>query len=138
MIIESDTSDKADNKDESPDVTDSEDEVEKDIPLDVANEISYKRSLNNTSCLYPEKGPVVRSNKILNLAPAEGQRPTSIFYQDHWKTLAFPTLFPDGKNTFHAKRDTSITRKKYVNARLLSKDFRFVYIGLSQFLLVMV
>jgi hypothetical protein len=124
MTVENDTSDKTDI-DESPDVTDSEDEVEKDIPQDVADEINYKRSLNNTSCLYPEQGPVVRSNKILNLAPAEGQRPTSIFYQDHWETLAFPTLFPDGKNTFHEERVTPITPKKYVNARLLSKDVRF-------------
>lgn len=106
-------------------ITDSEDEVEKEIPSNIAEDISFKRSLSNTTFLYPQNGAGVRSNKVLNLAPAEGQTPTSVFYQDFWETLAFPTLFPDGVSTFHMRRTVSITPKKYVNARLISRDFRF-------------
>jgi len=40
--IENDTCENNENNHESPDFTDSEDEVEKDIPLDVAEEISTK------------------------------------------------------------------------------------------------
>lgn len=71
------------------------------------------------------KGLLLQVKKKLNIAPGEGQTPTSVFYQKHWETLAFPTLFPDGKNTYHENRAVQISPKKYVNARLLSSDFRF-------------
>lgn len=78
-------------------ITDSEDEVEKDVPEDIVEELNFKRSLNSVTCLYPDEGPSVTSEKILNIAPGEGRTPTSVFYQKDWETLAFPTLFPDGK-----------------------------------------
>lgn len=106
-------------------ITDSEDEVEKDVPEDIVEELNFKRSLNSVTCLYPDEGPSVTSEKILNIAPGEGRTPTSVFYQKDWETLAFPTLFPDGKNTYHENRAVQISPKKYVNARLLSSDFRF-------------
>ena len=77
-------------------ITDSEDEVEKDAPENVIEDLNLKRTLNSVTCLYPEQGPTVSNNKILNLAPAEGQIPTSVFYEKNWETLAFPALF-DGK-----------------------------------------
>lgn len=78
-------------------ITDSEDEVEKDVPEDIVEELNFKRSLHSVTCLYPDEGPSVTSEKILNIAPGEGRTPTSVFYQKDWETLAFPTLFPDGK-----------------------------------------
>ena len=106
-------------------ITDSEDEVEKDAPQTVIEDLTLKRTLNSVTCLYPEQGPSVTSNKILNLAPAEGQIPTSVFYEKNWETLAFPALFPDGRNTYHQPRVTHLSERKYVNARLLSSDTRF-------------
>lgn len=48
-----------------------------------------------------------------------------MFNQKDWETLAFPTLFPYGKNTYHENRAVQISPKNYENARLLSSDFRF-------------
>ena len=106
-------------------ITDSEDDVEKDAPENVIEDLTLKRTLNSITCLYPEQGPSVSSNKILNLAPAEGQIPTSVFYEKIWETLAFPALFPDGRNTYHQPRGTPLSERKYVNARLFSSDTRF-------------
>ncbi|KAK3100749.1 hypothetical protein FSP39_024640 [Pinctada imbricata] len=121
----SDTESSSDHEANTQELTDSEEDIEKNIPSDVAENLHLKRSVNSSTCLYPEEGPLVRSNKILNIAPAEGQTPTSVFYQEFWETAAFPGLFPDGKNTFHEERKVPISPKKYVNARLLSKDSRF-------------
>lgn len=109
----------------SGDIIDSEDEVDNDNPLDIVEDLSFKWSLDSTTCLYPKFGPPVPGNKILNIAPGEGQVPVSMFYQDHWETLAFPTLFPSGKGLFHEDRQIKISPKKYVISRLLSKDCRF-------------
>ena len=106
-------------------ITDSEDEVEKDAPENVIEDLTLKRTLTSVTCLYPEQGPSVSSNKILNLAPAEGQIPTSVFYEKNWETLPFPALFPERKNTYHQPRVTPLSERKYVNARLLSSDTRF-------------
>lgn len=56
-------------------ITDSEDEVEKDVPEDIVEELNFKRSLNSVTCLYPDEGPSVTSEKILNIAPGEGRTP---------------------------------------------------------------
>ena len=110
---------------DTEEITDSDDELEKDAPKHIVEDINYERSLNSVICMYPEHGPSIRSDKVLNLAPAEGQIPTSAFYQKDWETLAFPTIFPDGLNTFDTERTVKISPKKYVNARLLSSDSRF-------------
>ena len=38
---------------------------------------------------------------------------------------SFPCLFPEGKNDYDEKRDTVLTRGKYINARLFNADLRF-------------
>jgi hypothetical protein len=91
----SDTDTSDDDSVNLQEITDSEEDIEKDIPSDVADNLHLKRSINSSTCLYPEQGPSVRSNKILNIAPAEGQIPTSVFHQEIWETLAFSRLFPD-------------------------------------------
>ena len=93
---------------EEIEIIDSEDEVDRDNPAAFVEEQSLKQSLN---AVYPENGPSLSSHQVLNIAPAEGQTPTSIFYQDFWETMAFPTLFPSGKNTFHEKRPVPVTPK---------------------------
>ena len=117
--------DSSDKEHSDTEIIYSDQEIEKDLPQSVVEDLSTNRSLNSSTCLYPDQGPIVRSNRVLNLAPAEGQIPTSVFFLQFWETLAFPTLFPTGRNTFHEERVVPITPKKYVNARLLSKDFRF-------------
>ena len=65
-------------KDEIPghesDLTDS-DELAKDTPKEVAEELQFERSLNSAICMIPELGPSVTRSDALNIAPAEGQIP---------------------------------------------------------------
>ena len=112
------------NKQEEVDI-DSEDEVENDNPENIKEELILRKSLNTSTCLYPKEGPSIKTNEILNIAPGEGQVPTHIFYEKDWEALAFPYLFPSGANTFNVSRETKLTAKKYINARLLSSDKRF-------------
>ena len=111
----------------SAEILDSEDEVEEENPLAITDELIYTRSVNDNTCIQPVHGPDIPPNKVLNLAPGEGQYPTSRIKEPHWEAMAFPKLFPTGTNTYHTDdpRSVKITEKKYVNSRLLSKDTRF-------------
>ncbi|XP_070548888.1 uncharacterized protein [Ptychodera flava] len=106
-------------------IVDSEEEVDDDNPDHVKMELSLKKTINSSTCLYPKEGPNVKTNQILHLAPGEGQRPTHVFYEKDWEAMTFPTLFPSGTNTFTEERQVRLTVKKYINARLLSSDTRF-------------
>jgi hypothetical protein len=96
-----------------------------DNPTNVVEELKFQRSINASTCLYPDEGPNLRTNEILNVAPAQNQTPTHFFYEKNWEAKAFPTLFPNGKFTFNENRIKKITAKRYINSRLLSKDTRF-------------
>ena len=71
---------------------------------------------------------------ILNLAPAEGNRPINVL---NVEAEAFPTQFPDGKNTCKEQRDPKVSPSRYFNARLFSSDTRFAsdpeYIFFAQY-----
>ena len=71
---------------------------------------------------------------ILNLAPAEGNRPINVL---NVEAEAFPTQFPDGKNTYKEHRDPKVSPSRYFNARLFSADTRFAsdpeYIFFAQY-----
>ncbi|XP_070559937.1 uncharacterized protein [Ptychodera flava] len=77
-------------------IVDSEEEVDDDNPDHVKMELSLKKTINSSTCLYPKEGPNVKTNQILHLAPGEGQRPTHVFYEKDWEAMTFPTLFPSG------------------------------------------
>ncbi|WAR15763.1 hypothetical protein MAR_005868 [Mya arenaria] len=84
-------------------VTDSEDEVDCDNPIEIQEELLNKASLNAVTCIQSVNGPEVQTAHVKNIAPAEGQTPTSYFKQPE---LGGPYL------------------KKYFNQRLTNKDPR--------------
>ena len=107
-------------------ILDSEDEVDETNPPEIVELLRQKASINsNTTCIRPFCGPEVSTKDVLNLAPAEGQRPIPPYKEPNWEAMAFPNLFPSGKNTLNTERKMKISRKKYFKARLLHKDGRF-------------
>ena len=95
----------------------------------------------NDSCVQPldmhTMALAEMQDAIISVAPAEGNRPVSIFLADNAEAQTYPALFPTGKNTFDAERTKKLSRCKYFNARLLSADTRFAqntqYIFHAQF-----
>ena len=87
--------------------------------------LQQKSCINSKTCFQQIHGPNVSTDNVLNVAPAEGQRPTKYFNEQNWEALAFPKLFPTGKFTFNHQREKSLRKKKYFSARLLNKDGRF-------------
>ena len=63
-----------------------------------------------------------QEDDIFCVAPAEQNRPQSI--QDK-ESLAFPTLFPDGKQIFNESRPVKLSLSQYVKNRLFAADGRF-------------
>lgn len=62
-------------------------------------------------------------NDIYCFAPGENSTPTSVFNKE---AECFPTLFPNGKNTFNEKdRKYKITFAQYARSRLFSTDSRY-------------
>ena len=100
-------------------------EVENENQPDIQRELQYKSSLNFVTCMQPVNGAEMKTNNILNIAPAEGQKPTTYYKEPHCKALCFPKLFPKGLNTFNSAREIKLSLKKYLNQRLTSKDTRF-------------
>ena len=104
---------------------DSEDEVDGNNSADIVEEIQNKGSINNNTCMHPIDGTSVSADDVFNIAPGEGQRPISVFSEENWKAMAFPSLFPDGKGTFKDPRPVRLSARKYVNVRLMNKNSRF-------------
>jgi hypothetical protein len=109
-------------------IVDSEDEVEQDNPLNVTKELANSRSINNSTCILLSHGPDVPANQVLNLAPGEGQIPTSVTKEPQWEAMAFPKLFPTGEHTYHttSPRITTLWARKYINARPKTPGLRKV------------
>ena len=60
-----------------------------------------------------------------SVAPAEGNKPVSIFDEQNLEALAFPVYFPRVKHTLSADRAVNLSKSKYFNQRLLHADGRF-------------
>ena len=79
-----------------------------------------------TTCLQPEDfAQHIADNfedEILCLAPAEGSTPEAV---QNKEAEAFPTLFPDGKNTYNQDRKQKLNFSQYVKCRLFSSHFKF-------------
>lgn len=65
------------------------------------------------------------NEKCLNIAPAEGQTPTTYFKQPQWEALCFSKLFPTGLDKFNSNRPVKLSMKKYFSQRLTNNDPRF-------------
>ena len=119
-----DDSDCASNKSDS-DKTQQENsnEIEKE-DLIALEENCKLRDLSYDTCLQsklPEE-----ANQVFSIAPGEGNRPIPLLTDTLFEELANPDKFPFGKGGFaDTERDTKLTLRKYVNARLLDQDGHF-------------
>ena len=82
------------------------------------------RDLPYDRCLQSELSE--EANQIFSIAPGEGNKPIPLLTDNLFEELANPEKFPTGKGGFaDTQRDTKLTLRKYVNARLLDQDGRF-------------
>ena len=63
-------------------------------------------------------------NNATDVAPGEGQIPTSVLKERNWDILTYPHLFSDGKNGMNADgRKVRLTNQQYENLATLSKQY---------------
>ena len=74
---------------------------------------------------YTKKNYFEDKNKFINVAPGEGQVPTSILKERHWDVKTYPHLYPDGRNGMNANREVKLTNQQYIKQRLFNVDKRF-------------
>lgn len=81
---------------------------------------------------------VENPEQIVNIAPAEGQKPLFIMTDPQFELMYNPDKFCLGKGGFGRQRDGKITYRKYFNARLLDIDGRFArdldYLFVAQYI----
>ena len=82
------------------------------------------RDLPYDTCLQNELPE--EANQVFSIAPGEGNKPIPLLTDTLFEELANPDKFPYGDGGFaDTERDTKLTLRKYVNARLLDQDGRF-------------
>ena len=64
-------------------------------------------------------------NAIMAIAPAEGEKPLSFFFDKDFEVLSNPDKFPLGKGAFSTERPIKLTYRRYFQQRLLNQDGRF-------------
>ena len=98
-------------------------EIEKE-DLIALEENCKLRDLPYDTCLQSELPE--EANQVFSIAPGEGNRPIPLLTDTLFEEFANPDKFPFGKGGFaDTERDTKLTLRKYVNARLLDQDGRF-------------
>jgi hypothetical protein len=70
------------------------------------------------------RGAVQRDQNIINMPPADAQNPVNENTL-RYMSMAFPTLFPDGRADFNQPRLHSVTLGDYFKHLHLYKDGRF-------------
>ena len=88
-------------------------------------ETDKNSSAPNITCLQADElSPVLFSEEddSYSIAPGQKSKPCSIF---NMECQAFPSLFPDGKNSFTDERPGKLGLGHYINSRLFSSDLRF-------------
>ena len=102
---------------------DNSNEIEKE-DLIALEENCKLRDLPYDTCLQsklPEE-----ANQVFSIAPGEGNKPIPLLTDTLFEELTNPDKFPFGKGGFmDTERDTKLTLRKYVNARLLDQDGHF-------------
>ena len=93
---------------------------------DMYEDAEVETSAPLTTCLQPiDTAQHIADryeDEILCLAPAEGNLPQSILDKE---AEAFPTLFPDGNNTFKEEREAKLSLTQYIKSRLMSTNSKF-------------
>ena len=98
-------------------------EIEKE-DLIALKENCKLRDLPYDTCLQNELPE--EANQVFSIAPGEGNKPIPLPMDTLFEELANPDKFPYGKGGFaDTERDTKLTLRKYVDARLLDQDGRF-------------
>ena len=102
---------------------DNSNEIEKE-DLIALEENCKLRDLPYDTCLQSELPE--EANQVFSIAPGEGNKPIPLLTDTLFEELANPDKFPFGKGGFvDTERDTKLTLRKYVNARLLDQDGHF-------------
>ena len=102
---------------------DNSNEIEKE-DLIALEENCKLRDLPYDTCLQSELPE--EANQVFSIAPGEGNKPIPLLTDTLFEELENPDKFPFGKGGFvDTERDTKLTLRKYVNARLLDQDGRF-------------
>ena len=65
------------------------------------------------------------SNSVVNVAPGQDEKPRPLLSDPHFEELAYPNLYPDGRNALTGFRSVELTPRKFFNQRLLDCDGRF-------------
>ena len=82
------------------------------------------RDLPYDTCLQNELPE--EANQVFSISPGEGNKPIPLLTDTLFEELANPDKFPYGNGGFaDTERDTKLTLRKYVNARLLDQDGHF-------------
>ena len=92
------------------------------------------------SCLQPLDLMIelmIEDVESISIAPGEGNKPASLFNEPMIGAKSFPSLFPNGCNTYDALSGVKISRCDYYKARLFGLDKRFAsdtkYIFFAQY-----
>ena len=93
-----------------------------------------------TTCLMPEdptanvvinttnktiKKKIQGTDKVFEIAPGENKVPNNYLRDHKLEVLAFPHLFPNGRNHLHDQRPIRLTPHKYFPQRILNKNTAF-------------
>ena len=95
-----------------------------DATFDKGDELSREVTGGPSASMMSIEDPEAFA-EIVCLAPGEGQKPLSIFTDEHFESMSNPDKFPYGRGCFSDKRPCKLTYKKYFNQRLLNVDGRF-------------
>lgn len=100
-----------------------------------SNPLDSFRQQAGEMCIIPEH----LTTEIFEIAPGEGQVPTSILNDQYCEELSFPILFSLGEFGYKVERDVKLSPVKYFNQRLLHYKQTFAsssdYIFFVQFVL---
>ena len=120
-IDESDSNNSESEDDKSKESNRNEIEEQDRIALE---ENCKLRDLPYDTCLQNELPE--EANQVFSIAPGEGNNPIPLLTDTLFEELANPDKFPYGNGGFaDTERDTKLTLRKYVNARLLDQDGHF-------------
>ena len=101
------------------------DDAQDGAMLDDECETTDLRGIPFDTCLQLEDDDD-SSEKIVSVAPGEGQRPLGILEDKCFEEMAFPDKFPLGSGGLASTdRDVMLTPRQYFNQRILDCDGRF-------------
>ena len=110
------------------DLDETSNENENEITMqeaDDTNGTTFKDMVIFPTVLHEIDGVDISVERIVNIAPAEGQIPVSTFSEPNWEALAYVKQFSEGNFHYGTTRDVKITASKYAHARLKCADNRF-------------